>query len=101
MTPEPFLTNRIIILPPGTGLNAGRTGSFEQFDLRLSKTVTLYKSVAIEGIAEVFNLFNAKNPANYNGDVSTATFGQPSVFAGADPAPGEQRLVPLGLPLSF
>jgi hypothetical protein len=101
MITEPFLTNREIFLPPGTGLNAGRTGSFEQFDLRLSKTVTLYKSVAIEGIAEVFNLFNAKNPANYNGVIGTATFGQPQVFAGGDPAQGEQRLVQLGVRLTF
>jgi outer membrane receptor protein involved in Fe transport len=101
MITEPFLTSREIILPPGVGLNSGRTGSFEQFDLRLSKTFTIYKSVAIEGIAEVFNLFNAKNPAEYNGVVGTATFGQPAVFAGGDPAQGEQRLVQLGVRLSF
>jgi hypothetical protein len=102
MITEPFnLTNRQIFLPPGVGLNTGRTGSFEQFDLRLSKTFTLYKSVAIEGIAEVFNLFNAKNPAGYNGVVGTATFGQPSVFAGGSPAQGENRLLQLGVRLSF
>jgi len=102
MITEPFnLTNRMIFLPPGTGLNAGRAGSFEQFDLRLSKTFTLYKSVAIEGIAEVFNLFNAKNPANYNGVLGTATFGQPSVFAGGAPTQGEQRLLQLGVRLTF
>jgi hypothetical protein len=99
---EPFsLTNREIFLPPGVGLNSGRTGSFEQLDLRLSKQIGLYKTVAIEGIAEVFNLFNAKNPAEYNGVVGTATFGQPSVFAGGDPAQGEQRLVQLGVRLIF
>jgi len=101
MITEPFVTNRQIFLPPGVGLNSGRTGSFEQFDLRLSKQFTLYKSVAIEGIAEVFNLFNAKNPAEYNGVVGTRTFGQPQVFAGGDPAQGEQRLVQLGVRLSF
>ncbi len=102
MITEPFnLTNRQIFLPPGVGLNSGRTGSFEQLDLRLSKTFALYKSVAIEGIAEVFNVFNAKNPAEYNGVVGTATFGQPGVFAGGDPAQGENRLVQLGVRLSF
>jgi len=102
MITEPFnRTNREIFLPPGTGLNAGRAGSFEQFDLRLSKQVALYKSVAIEGIAEVFNLFNAKNPANYNGVLGTATFGQPSVFAGGAPTQGEQRLLQLGVRLIF
>jgi len=101
MITEPFLTNRQIFLPPGVGLNSGRTGSFEQFDLRLSKQVTIYKTVAIEGIAEVFNLFNAKNPAKYNGVVGTAGFGQPTTFAGGDPAQGEQRLMQLGVRLSF
>jgi hypothetical protein len=98
---EPFTTNRQIFLPPGVSINSGRTGSFEQFDLRLSKTFTLYKSVAIEGIAEVFNLFNAKNPAEYDGVVGTRGFGQPTVFAGGDPAQGEQRLVQLGVRLTF
>ena len=101
MITEPFTTNRQIFLPDGVGLNSGRTGSFEQLDLRLSKTFGIYKSLAIEGIAEVFNLFNAKNPAEYNGVVGTAGFGQPSVFAGGDPAQGEQRLVQLGVRLSF
>jgi hypothetical protein len=101
MITEPFTTNREIFLPPGVGLNSGRTGSFEQFDLRLSKQITIYKSVAIEGIAEVFNLFNAKNPAEYNGVITAMTFGQPGVFAGGDPAQGENRLVQLGVRLSF
>lgn len=101
MITEPFLTNRQVFLPAGVGLNSGRTGSFEQFDLRVSKQIALYKSLAIEGIAEVFNLFNARNPAEYNGVVGTATFGQPSVFAGGDPAQGEQRLVQLGVRLIF
>jgi hypothetical protein len=101
MITEPFLTNRQIFLPPGTGLNAGRGASFEQFDLRLSKDIKIWSSVAIEGIAEVFNLFNAKNPANFDGVVGTANFGKPAVFAGGDPTQGEQRLVQLGVRLHF
>lgn len=102
MITEPFnVTNREIFLPAGVGLNSGRTGSFEQLDLRLSKEIPLFKSVSIEGIAEVFNVFNAKNPAEYNGVVGTPGYGQPSVFAGGDPAQGEQRLVQLGVRLSF
>ena len=101
MITEPFASNREIVLPPGVGLNSGRTGSFEQFDLRLSKTIAIYQSLSIEGIAEVFNVFNSTNPAEYNGVVGTAGFGQPTVFAGGDPAQGEQRLVQLGVRLSF
>jgi hypothetical protein len=87
-------TNRILILPPGIGLNAGRTGSFEQFDLRLSKDTIIYKEVGLEIIAEAFNLFNAKNPANYS------SFGVPHAYAG-DPNQGEQRLLQLGVRLHF
>ncbi|MBV8202812.1 MAG: TonB-dependent receptor [Acidobacteria bacterium] len=87
-------TNRILILPPGIGLNAGRTGSFEQFDLRLSKDTIIYKEVGLELIAEAFNLFNAKNPANYS------SLGVPHAYAG-DPNQGEQRLLQLGVRLHF
>jgi hypothetical protein len=87
-------TNRILVLPPGEGLNSGRTGSFEQFDLRVSKDTPLYKDVGIELIAEAFNLFNAKNPANYGSN------GVPHAYAG-DPNQGEQRLLQLGVRLHF
>jgi hypothetical protein len=86
--------NRILILPAGVGLNSGRTGSFEQFDLRLSEDIRLWHDVALEIIAEGFNLFNAKNPANYNGA------GVPLAYAG-DPNQGEQRLLQLGVRLHF
>jgi hypothetical protein len=101
MVIERFASNRQIILPPGVGLNAGRGASFEQFDLRLSKDLKLFSTVGIEGIAEVFNLFNAKNPANYNGLINLANFGQPRVYAGGDPQQGEQRLVQLGVRVHF
>ncbi|MDP9121166.1 MAG: hypothetical protein M3O15_07330, partial [Acidobacteriota bacterium] len=83
-------------LPPGVGVNSGRGSYFEQFDVRLSKEFKFFDTVGIEGLADVFNIFNAKNPANYNGLLGDPTFGQPRVFAGF-PGQGEQRLIQLGV----
>jgi outer membrane receptor protein involved in Fe transport len=82
------------ILPAGVSVNSGRTGSFEQFDLRVSKDITVIHGVGIEVIAEGFNLFNAKNPTNYS------TTGVPLTYAG-DPGQGEQRLLQLGVRIHF
>jgi hypothetical protein len=101
MITEPINTRRQLFLPPGVGLNSGRGASFEQLDLRLSKDLKLWSTVGIEGIAEVFNLFNAKNAANFNGILGNANFGRPTVFAGGDPTQGEQRLVQLGVRVHF
>ena len=89
-------------LPPGVGhVNEGRGASFSQFDLRLSKDFIFTGSVGIEILAEVFNIFNAKNPAGYRGDITQlATFGQPSKYAG-DPLQGEQRLLQFGARIHF
>jgi hypothetical protein len=48
----------------------------------------------------MFNVFNATNPAGYNGNRSSTTFGQPSTFAG-NPLQGEQRLAQVGLRFHF
>jgi hypothetical protein len=88
-------------LPPGVKhVNALRGSSFSQLDLRIAKTITVGGPVSVELIGEVFNLFNAKNPAGYNGDQSSTNFRQPTSFAG-DPLQGEQRLAQLGLRLRF
>jgi hypothetical protein len=91
-----------IDLPPGVGhVNEGRGHSFTQFDLRVSKDFPISGSFGIEVLAEVFNLFNAKNPAGYRGDVSdSSTFGTPSKYAG-DPLQGEQRLLQIGARVHF
>jgi hypothetical protein len=90
-------------LPPGVStVNSARGASFSQFDLRLSKDINV-GPVGLELIAEVFNVFNAKNPNAYslvfdaNGNPIGAT---PTAFAG-DPLQGEQRLAQLGLRLKF
>ncbi len=54
----------------------------------------------IEVLAEVFNIFNTKNPAGYRGDITKSTFGTPSKYAG-DPLQGEQRLLQLGARVHF
>jgi Carboxypeptidase regulatory-like domain/TonB dependent receptor/TonB-dependent Receptor Plug Domain len=97
-------------LAPGvTHVNSLRGGSFSQFDVRLSKEFKFYHNYGVEVIGEIFNLFNSKNPANFNGNCAvnaagqctfTGGFGQASTFAG-DPGQGEQRLAQLGLRVSF
>jgi hypothetical protein len=46
-------------------------------DLRVTKTVRLGATTKLQGIAEVFNVFNHDNFGSYNGQVNSATFGQP------------------------
>jgi len=97
-------------LAPGvTHVNTLRGGSFSQFDVRLSREFKFYHNYGVEVIGEVFNLFNSKNPANYNGNCAvnaagqctfTGGFGQANTFAG-DPGQGEQRLAQLGLRVTF
>ncbi|HEY7171775.1 MAG TPA: TonB-dependent receptor [Vicinamibacterales bacterium] len=78
----------------------GRGSAFSQFDVRVSKTFNFTDRNGVEAIFEVFNLFNASNPAGYNGNRASATFGQPSSYAG-DPLQGEQRLAQLGVRFRF
>ena len=90
-----------INLPPGTHVNEGRGHSFTQFDFRVSKDFPISGSFGIEVLAEVFNLFNATNPAGYRGDLADpSSFGTPSKYAG-DPLQGEQRLLQIGARVHF
>jgi outer membrane receptor protein involved in Fe transport len=89
-------------LPAGVShVNSRRGSDFKQFDMRLSKEFTFGKDIGIELLAEMFNVFNSKNPAGYNFNRnSPSTFGQPTTYAG-DPYQGEQRLLQLGLRVHF
>ena len=88
-------------LAPGVShVNSARGASFSQFDVRVSKEFNLSNRVGLELIAEVFNLFNEKNPALFVGARNSANFGQATTFAG-DPLQGEQRLLQLGARLRF
>lgn len=77
-----------------------RGDSFSQLDVRVSKEFGFGGDRGIELIGEIFNLLNSKNPAGFNGSVSSANFGKASVYAG-DAGQGEQRLAQLGLRLRF
>jgi len=67
--------------------------------------------VRIQGIFEVYNLFNSENPggakAGFNDrghieDLNSPNFGQPIVFAGDTGAgQGEQRVAQLGFRIEF
>ena len=91
----------VIDLPqdvPNVGF--GRGSAFSQLDVRVSKLFNFTTGTGVEAIFEVFNLFNASNPAGYNGNRASTTYGQPSTYAG-DPLQGEQRLAQLGVRFRF
>jgi hypothetical protein len=108
-----------------TGLNADGTATFKdigtcetvncswrapysQLNLRVSKSFGLHAgSSRIEAIAEVFNLFNAKNPSiplttRRRGATGAplTSFMQPTAFAGDFGQP-EQRVGQIGFRLTF
>jgi hypothetical protein len=90
-------------LLPGTSVNSVRGHSFSQLDLRLSKLFNV-GPVGLEIIAEVFNVFNEKNPSAYtvvfDPDTHNPTGITPTAYAG-DPLQGEQRLAQLGVRIRF
>jgi Carboxypeptidase regulatory-like domain/TonB dependent receptor-like, beta-barrel len=88
-------------LPPGaTSINSRRGASFSQFDLRITKAVTLMNRLKVEGVLQIFNLFNDDNPSRFNGNMSAAAFGTPTAYAGDTRQP-EQRLAELGFRIVF
>ena len=93
-------------LDPGHSLLDARGHSFEQTDIAFSKDFIFSGSVGIEIIAQVFNVFNASNPAYYNGrrffadGTPNPQFGKPQAFAG-DTHQGEQRLLQLAARVHF
>ena len=88
-------------LPAGIDtVNAGRGSDFKQFDLRLSKRISLGDRVKLELLGEVFNLFNSKNPGSFIGNQQASNFGQPTEFAG-DFQRGEQRIAQIGARFEF
>jgi outer membrane receptor protein involved in Fe transport len=88
-------------------VNCSRRAPFSQLNLRLSKGFNLGGRARIEAIGEVFNLFNAKNPAwglttrrlAANG-TPLAAFMQPTAFAGDFQQP-EQRVGQVGFRVTF
>jgi outer membrane receptor protein involved in Fe transport len=95
-------------------VNCGRGAKQSQVNLRVSRGFALFGSARLEAIAEVFNLFNAKNPATFTtrrftGSVANPTpntsngrpaFMRPQEYAGDFQNP-EQRIGQLGFRLTF
>jgi outer membrane receptor protein involved in Fe transport len=87
-------TTQLTLAPGVAHVNSGTGAGFSQLDLRLAKTISFARDIGLELYAEMFNVFNEKNPALY-----TAS-GQPAAYAG-DPYQGEQRLLQLGARFYF
>ena len=85
-------------LLPGDHVNSKRGHSFSQLDLRLAKEFT-FGPTSLELIAEMFNVFNEKNPALF-GLNAAGTGLEPNAYAG-DPLQGEQQLIQLGARIRF
>ena len=94
-------------------INCGRGAAFSQLNLRVSKTFRLVGRANIEAIGEIFNLFNAINPANIESTISgvvqtvrlvggavNPTYMQPTRFAGDFQQP-EQRVGQIGFRFTF
>ena len=87
-------------------INCSRGAPLTQLNLRLSKSFPLGGRARIEGIAEIFNVFDALNPVlaltsqRLAGGVQRAAFMQPIAFAGDFRQP-EQRVGQLGFRVSF
>jgi len=91
---------------PCENWNCGRGAPRRQFHLRVAYGFRLVGTTRVEAIAEMFNLFNAKNPGGFRttqfttGGAPQATFMQPSSFSG-DFQAGEQRVGQLGFRFTF
>ncbi len=87
-------------------VNCSRRAGVSQLNVRVSRTFSLGRSVRIEAIGEVFNLFNATNPSlalaqrRLNGGVPNLSFMQPAAYAG-DVGQPEQRVGQVGFRLTF
>lgn len=81
--------------------NCSRGAWRTQANIRVSYGFQVKGSARIEAIGEVFNVFNAKNPAfTITQNQTSAAFMQPNAFAG-DFQQGEQRVGQIGFRFSF
>src|SRR5687768_8560268 len=88
-------------------VNCSRRAPFSQLNLRVSRGFRIAGTARVEAIAEVFNLFNAKNPSLplsqrriQAGGVVTPVFMQPVGYAG-DVGQPEQRVGQVGFRITF
>jgi outer membrane receptor protein involved in Fe transport len=99
-------TAKVKEIGPCETINCSRGASQSQFNLRVSKGFALIGNARVEAIAEIFNLFNAKNPSGFltrrilaNGDPNP-DFMQPTEFSGDFQNP-EQRVGQIGFRFTF
>jgi hypothetical protein len=91
---------------PCTTVDCSRRAPFSQLNMRVSRSFRLAGSSRIEAIAEVFNLFNARNPSiplsttRTKAGVPLSTFMQPTAYAG-DVGQPEQRVGQVGIRITF
>ena len=102
---------------PCETVNCGRGASLTQFNIRAGKRFGLGGRRGLEVFAEVFNLFNAKNPSFFSGSspltaaarvftgtaaapVPNAVFMRPLAYAG-DAGQPEQRVGQIGFRFTF
>jgi hypothetical protein len=91
---------------PCETVNCSRRAGFSQMNLRVSRSFHLMGAARVEAIAEIFNLFNAKNPSflltqrRIQSGVVNPNFMQPNAFAG-DVGQPEQRVGQVGFRFSF
>ena len=111
---RPALDALVKEIGPCETINCGRGASQSTFSLRISKGFRIYRSARVEAIAEVFNLFNAKNPSGFIGrrfigsvtdpqpnvDDGVPQFLRPTEFAGDFQNP-EQRVGQIGFRFTF
>ncbi|MGH9532750.1 MAG: TonB-dependent receptor [Terriglobales bacterium] len=103
-----FITANALGLPLAPA-DAQFSDSFHSFDLRLSKTFKIGEQVRIEGMGEVFNLFNVTNilgvsNTNYSGFgnvLGSGDFGRPVTTAGGVFGSGGPRAFQLGARVTF
>jgi hypothetical protein len=88
-------------------VNCSRRASFSQLNLRVSRSFALWRTARVEAIAEVFNLFNAKNPSLplttrhlSSAGAPLSSFMQPTAYAGDVQQP-EQRVGQVGFRVTF
>lgn len=82
-----------------SSLNQNRGDWFTQVDLHLSRLLK-YGKLNLEVILDVYNLFNGDNPSKYIGNVDSANYGQPTIWAG-DNNYFEQFIAQVVINLSF
>ena len=87
---------------PCETVNCSRRAPFSQLNLRISRGFRIAGELRVEAIAEVFNLFNAKNPSLSITQLQNVAqhFMQPMGYAG-DAGQPEQRVGQVGFRITF